>query len=143
MDETVELIYLSPEVEMEEDIESACSAMLYELANEAYNEAIEAQKFHAFPQVEMARIIGHFAYSHERMISVRDVLSEMLEKDERAGDLLCYTTELLKAMDSMGTQLKDAFYSCCQLVLDVNEDEGMIGLMTETANEMKVKEINN
>ena len=134
MEETDEgMIYLSPEIEMDEDTESACTALLQQLSTETFAQAVQQQKLHAFPHIEMAEMLGQFAYTHERVMSIRSVLAETLEKNEKAGDLLCYASELVTAMESVGRQLNSVYYSCCQLAIDVTEDNDFISLMTETA----------
>ena len=126
-------IFLSPEIEMSEEHEAACTTLLAHLSTASYAQAVDQQKFHAFPHIEMATMLGQYAYTHQRIMSIRDVLAETLEKNEKAGDLLVYTTELINAMESVGRQLNSVYYSCCQLAMDVTEDDDFISLMTETA----------
>ena len=130
------VIYLSPEIEMSEETEAACTALLQQLSTASFADAVEKQKLHAFPHIEMATMLGEFAYTHQRVMSIRTVLTETLEKNEKAGDLLVYATELITAMESVGRQLNSVYYSCCQLAMYVTEDDDFISLMTETAREL-------
>ena len=139
MDEIEGVIYLSPEADLTEDEETACTALLQERASIAWNDSIEVPKTHVFPHLEIADILGSFSLTHERVSAIRNILSEVIDKNDKAVDMLCYTVELAKAMESIGRQLNSVYYSCCQLALDINEDAKLTEVMTEAALDMAAR----
>ena len=118
----MESVYLAPEPALEGNDLEASLIYLEEKINEAFEKSDETFTHDIFPHGAAADAFSALCVVDNRLKSIRELYSDVMEEEDVAADQLIQLAETLKAIDSILPQLRLIYDNVVELCLELGSN---------------------